>query len=104
MPLEIRTRENSAYPTVIPGVGYLEAWGGSGVQLDTAAQTMHELQDKFGDPLDGKQLENAARTWARKRGLSVFDVKTRPPLQRQSARTGEPDGEADPTPRMREVR
>jgi hypothetical protein len=57
---------------------------------------MHELQDKWGEPLEGKALEKRARAWAESRGLVVVDAKDRPSLTRQSAKTGEPDGDADP--------
>lgn len=96
MPLEFRTNKDSAYPTVIVGVGRLAAWGASGIPVDVAAQSMHELQDESGDPLEGKALEKAARAWAEARGLVVFAPRGRPPLTRESATTGEPDGDAEP--------
>lgn len=96
MPLEFRTHPESGSSTSIGGVGSLAAWGASGIPVDVAAQTMHELQDRYGDPLEGKSLERAARAWAKSRNLAVVDVQDRPPLTRQSQTTGEPDGVADP--------
>lgn len=96
MPLEFRTRPDSAHPTVIVGVGRLAAWGAGGIRVDVAAKTMHEFQNQWDEPFEGKELEKVARKWAASRDLVVVSTKDRPPLTRQSATTGEPEGDADP--------
>lgn len=96
MPLEFRTKQTSAHPTVIVGVGRLAAWGAGGIPVDVAAEAMHEFKNQWDEPLEGKQLEKAARKWAATRNLVVVSTKDRPPLTRQSATTGEPEGDADP--------
>jgi hypothetical protein len=60
--------------TEIAGVRRLPADGKGGVLLESAAESMAELQDGDGKPLTGKALVEAAQEFAEMRGLRVESI------------------------------
>jgi hypothetical protein len=74
VPKVFQSKEDSVDRTEIVGVGVLWPGGeGPGVTLESAAETMSELQDENGDPLKGTALTDAAKEFAEARNLRVVD-------------------------------
>lgn len=77
-----KTPRNSPMDMAIVGIGYCPPYGNGGVNVESAAKVMPELQDVNGEPLVGKALERAARAWAKERGL-VVEIDKEKPLSRR---------------------
>jgi hypothetical protein len=73
MPPVFRTQKDQAAVT-IADVGVVPANGVGGITLERAAESLRELQNDDGQPLDGAALNSAAKAFAKERGLDVADI------------------------------
>lgn len=77
MPKVFKTPEESTEHVELVGVGVAGSGARGGILVEDAAVKVPELQNGGGIPLTGRELDEAAETFAEARGLEVVNVRAK---------------------------